>query len=71
VTASVSAETLPLALGDFSKLDIRAGEIHYHLYRQDGTLQPMTAPDTLDNRYIISWIQCHDRFTDHDANAVL
>lgn len=50
---------------DFSKLDIRDGVIHYRLYQQDGSLQPMTVKDTYSNRLLISWIQIHDRYTVH------
>ena len=46
---------------DWSKLTIRDGVIHYRIYQQDGSMQPMTASDTLHNRQIVSWIQIHDR----------
>jgi hypothetical protein len=48
---------------DFSKLDIRDGVIHYRIYQQDGTLQPMTIRDTHSNRLFVSWVQVHDRYT--------
>lgn len=47
---------------DHSKVEVVDGVIHYFLYQQDGTKQPMTAPDTMHNRQIISWIQMHDRY---------
>ncbi|MFO0958248.1 MAG: hypothetical protein U0800_12615 [Isosphaeraceae bacterium] len=40
-----------------AKLDIRDGRIHYGLYQQDGSMQPMDCPDTHDNRLLVSWIQ--------------
>lgn len=46
---------------DWSKLRIVDDVIHYSIYQQDGTMQPMTAPNTLHNRQIISYIQIHDR----------
>jgi hypothetical protein len=49
------------SVNDWSKLTIRDGVIHYRIYQQDGSMQPMTAPDTLHNRQIVSWIQIHDR----------
>ena len=48
-------------VSDWSKLDIRDGVIYYFLYQQDGSKQPMTAPDTVHNRQCISWMQIHDR----------
>jgi len=48
-------------VNDWSKLDIRDGVIHYRIYQQDGSMQSMTAPDTMHNRQIVSWIQIHDR----------
>ena len=48
-------------VNDWSKLRIEAGVIHYYVLQQDGTKQPMTAPDTLHNRQVVSWIQMHDR----------
>lgn len=50
-----------LALDDFSRLDIREGVIHYRLYQQDGSLQPMTCKDTFENRLFVSWVQKFDR----------
>ncbi len=52
-----------------AKLDIRDGRIHYRLYQQDGTMQPMDCPDTPSNRLCVSWIQAHDRYTPGGANA--
>lgn len=46
---------------DLTKLDIRDGRIHYFLYQQDGSKQPMTCADTLTNRMFVSWCQIHDR----------
>lgn len=54
---------MSLALDDFSKLDIRDGVIHYRLYQQDGTMQPMTCRDTFDARLFVSWVQKFDRYT--------
>lgn len=51
----------PGDVNDWSKLDIRDGAIHYFLYQQDGSKQPMQAPDTMHNRQCISWMQIHDR----------
>ena len=48
-------------LTDFSKLTIKDGVIHFFLYQQDGTKQPMQIPDTYDNRLYVSWFQIHDR----------
>lgn len=48
---------------DWSKLDRRDGVIYYKLYRQDGTMEPMTCPDTYANRCYVSWMQIHDRYT--------
>lgn len=48
---------------NFSKLDIRDGVIHYRLYQQDGSMQPMTVRDTYSNRLFVSWVQIHDRYT--------
>ena len=53
-----------LALNDFSKLRIESGVIHYRLYRQDGTFQPMTCRDTQSNRLFVSWVQKFDRYTE-------
>lgn len=55
----------PMALHDFSKLKIAEGVIHYSIYQQDGSLQPMTCQDTLSNRYFVSWVQKFDRYTVH------
>lgn len=48
-------------VNDWSKLRIVDGVIHYGVYQQDGSLQPMTAPDTMHSRQVVSWIQIHDR----------
>lgn len=48
-------------LTDFSKLRIENGRIHFKLYRQDGSFQPMTVEDTDMNRRYVSWMQIHDR----------
>ena len=50
-------------LRDFSKLDIRDGVIHYQIYQQDGSLQPMTVRDSYEMRLFVSWVQIHDRYT--------
>lgn len=50
-------------LNDFSKLDIRDGAIHYDLYRQNGTKQPMDCPDTQANRMFVSWVQKFDGYS--------
>jgi hypothetical protein len=55
---------MTLALGDFSRLNISDGVIHYRLYRQDGTFQPMTCRDTQSNRLFVSWVQKFDRYTE-------
>lgn len=47
---------------DFSRLNIRDGVIHYVIHGQDGTRVPMTAPDRLDNRLFVSWVQIHDSY---------
>jgi len=47
-------------LNDFSKLRIEGGRIHYFLYQQDGTKQPMSCPDTTTNRLAVSWFQKFD-----------
>lgn len=46
-----------------AKLTIRDGRIHYRLYRQDGSIQPMDCADTPSNRLTVSWFQAHDRYT--------
>lgn len=56
---------------EFPKLDIRNGVIHYKLYRQDGTLQLMETKDTLDNKFIVDWIQQFDRYTTHEEQECL
>lgn len=48
---------------DFSRLDIRGGVIHYHLYNQAGEMTDMTVADTLSMRLFVSWVQIHDRYT--------
>jgi hypothetical protein len=50
-------------LTDFSRLRIEEGQIHFRLYRQDGTMQPMTVEDSPMNRLYVSWMQIHDRHT--------
>jgi hypothetical protein len=45
---------------DHAKVKIIDGVIHYRVRQQDGSMQPMTAPDTQHNRQIVSWIQIHD-----------
>lgn len=48
-------------LTDFSKLRISDGLLHYGVYQQDGSMQPMTCADTYQNRLYVSWFQIHDR----------
>lgn len=48
---------------DHSKLRIGDGVIHFSLFQQDGSLQPMTMPDNYQNRCYVSWFQIHDRYT--------
>lgn len=50
-------------LKDRARLDVRDGVIHYAVYQQDGSMQPMTCPDTTSNRLFVSWVQAHDRYT--------
>lgn len=45
---------------DHGRLRVRDGRIHYFLYQQDGSKQPMSCPDTPSNRHLISWFQIHD-----------
>lgn len=45
---------------DLSKLRIADGRIHYFLYQQNGTKQPMDCADTPSNRLCVAWIQIHD-----------
>lgn len=47
-------------LGDFSKLRIADGRIHYRLYQQDGKMVDMDCADTPSNRLCVSWMQIHD-----------
>lgn len=47
---------------DLSKLKIIDGRIHFFLYQQDGTKQPMDIEDTHRNRMAVSWFQIHDRY---------
>lgn len=49
-------------LTDASKLVIKDGVIHYHLYQQDGSRQPMSMTDTFHNRMLVAWMQVHDRY---------
>lgn len=53
---------------DFSKLNIRDGVIHYALFQQDGSMQPMTCADHRSNRLYVAWMQIHDR--NQTLNAV-
>lgn len=46
-----------------AKLELRDGQIHYRLYRQDGSMQAMSCRDTPFNRLFVSWVQAHDRYT--------
>lgn len=48
-------------VSDHSKLRVKDGVIHYFIYQQDGSKQPMAAPDTFHNRQVVSWIQIHDQ----------
>lgn len=45
---------------DLSKLRIQDGRIHYFLYQQDGSKQPMSCRDTQANRMAVAWMQIHD-----------
>ncbi len=45
---------------DLSKLRIENGRIHYFLYQQDGSKQPMSCADTHANRLNVAWMQIHD-----------
>lgn len=47
-------------LVDLSKLRIKDGRIHYFLYQQDGSKQPMSCSDTRENRMCVAWMQIHD-----------
>lgn len=57
----MTAEPEPNDINDWSRLTIRDGVIHYRLYQQDGSQQPMTCSDTPDHRRFVSWVQIHDR----------
>lgn len=59
--SSRGGDGLPAKIIDLSKLRIENGIIHYRLYQQDGTSQPMTCADTVENRNFVSWVQIHDR----------
>lgn len=60
-----------MELRDFSKLRIEDGRIHYFLYQQDGSKQPMSCADTLHNRLFVSWCQKFDSpTTGHDVESV-
>lgn len=52
----------------FSKLRIEGDVIHYRLYQQDGTMQPMTCKNTLSNRMFVDWVQIHDSYVDSAQN---
>ena len=52
---------------DFSKLRIESGVIHYFIHGQDGTKVAMTAPDRLDNRLFVSWVQIHDSYVEREV----
>lgn len=52
------------------RLDIRDGAIHYWLYQQDGSKQPMNCADTPDNRRFVEWTKIHDRYTPTALAAV-
>ncbi len=45
---------------DPSKLRIDGDRIHYFLYQQDGSKQPMSCQNTRDNQLLVSWMQIHD-----------
>lgn len=47
-------------LVDLRKLRRRDGLIHYFLYQQDGSKQPMSCKDTPANRIYVAWMQIHD-----------
>lgn len=51
---------LSAPLIDLSKLRLVDGMIHYFLYQQDGSKQPMTCRDTQSNRLFVAWAQIHD-----------
>lgn len=53
---------LPNRITDWSRLKIVDGTIHYRLYGQDGSIQPMTCADNIENRNFVSWVQIHDRY---------
>ena len=53
--------------GSGEKLRIEGGIIHYRLYQQDGTLEPMTCADTKENRMFVEWVQMRDRYTGKGA----
>lgn len=52
-----------------ARLNIKDGRIHYFLYQQDGMEQKMDCEDTLSNRLCVSWMQAHDRYTEHGEAA--
>lgn len=41
---------------------VASGVIHYRLYRQDGTMQPMSCSDTDDNRRYVLWMSKFDKY---------
>ena len=41
----------------------RGETIHYRLYQQDGTMQPMACSNTQSNRLFVSWVQKFDRYS--------
>jgi hypothetical protein len=61
-----------MEITDFSKIRIGDdGRIHYFLYQQDGSKQPMSCPDTIHNRLFVSWCQKFDSpTTGHDVETV-
>ena len=52
-------------LNDPFKLHIIASTIHYRIYAQDGSMIPMSLPDTPHWRRFVAWVQIHDRYTTH------
>lgn len=62
---------LPSRITDWSKIRIVGGVIYYRLYGQDGSVQPMTCADTVENRNFVSWVQMHDRYAGSEMSPPL
>jgi hypothetical protein len=47
------------------KATVTDDAIHAFIYMQDGTMSPLTLPNTMQNQLFVQWLQRHDRYTSH------